>query len=190
MKDKKETDPVRVDTLKRGFFWLLMLVGMVLIVYFTLVMIINMVYAADFAVEGVSAAAEGGETITLQGLSGWVAFFSPWLVLNVYLLALGAIFFCIGYVMTPKKEEKLAVSLFKMRILGWYLVLVVLLMVVLETDRVYFLQNVISEGTIAWIDWYIFEYLAHIVWAVVLAVMAVFLLRVQRKDLLGDDEAG
>ena len=188
MEERKEAGLVHVDTLKKGFFWLLMLIGMVLVVYFTLSMIINMVFAADLAGEGVSAATEGGETITLHGISGWVAVFSPWLALNAYLLTLGTIFFGIGYVMTPKQEDGLAVSLFKMRILSWYLVLVVLLMVVLGTDRIFFLTSAAKEGALAWIDWYIFEYLAHIVWAVILAVLAFFFLRVGRKGLAGDEE--
>lgn len=187
MERKQEAGLMRVDTLKRGFFWLLMLIGMVLIVYFTLSMIINMVFAADLAGEGVSAATEGGETITLHAISGWVAVFSPWLALNAYLLTLGTIFFGIGYVMTPKKEDKLAVSLFKMRILGWYLVLVVLLMVVLGTDRIFFLTSAAKEGALAWIDWYIFEYLAHIVWAAILAILAVFFLRVRCMAPAGDE---
>jgi hypothetical protein len=187
MERKKETSLEKVDTQKRGFFWMLMLIGMVLIVYFTLSMVINMVFAADLAGDGVAAATEGGETITLHGISGWVAVFSPWLALNAYLLTLGTIFFGIGYVMTLQKEDKLAVSLFKMRILGWYLALVVLLMVVLGTDRIFFLTSAAKEGALAWIDWYIFEYLAHIVWAVILAILAVFFLRVGRKSPAGDE---
>lgn len=187
MDRKKEAGLMRVDTSKKGFFWLLMLVGMVLIAYFTLSMVINMVFAAELAGDGVSVAAEGGETITLHGFSGWVAVFSPWLAINAYLLTLGTIFFGIGYVMTPKKEDKLAVSLFKMRILGWYLALVVLLMVVLGTERIFFLPSAAKEGALAWIDWYILEYLAHIVWAVILSILAVFLLRVGRKNPEGDE---
>jgi hypothetical protein len=164
-----------------------MLMGMILVVYFTLSMIINMVFAADVAGEGVSAGTQAGETITLHGLSGWVAVFSPWLALNAYLLTLGTIFFGIGYVMTPKAEDRLAVSLFKMRIFGCYLVLVVLLMVVLGTDRIFFLPSADKEGALGWIDWYIFEYLAHIVWPAILSVAAVFFLRVGRGGRVGDE---
>jgi len=188
MERKNEDGLVSVDTMRRGFFWMLMLIGMVLIVYFTLSMAINMVFAADLAGDGVAAATEGGETITIHGISGWVAVFSPWLALNAYLLTLGTIFFGIGYVMTQKKEDKLAVSLFKMRILGWSIVLVVLLMVVLGTDRIFFLPSAAKEGALAWIDWYIFEYLAHIVWAGILAILAVFFLRVGRRAPAGDEE--
>ena len=67
------------------------------------------------------------------------------------------------------------------------LVLVVLLMVVLGTDRIFFLTSAAKEGALAWIDWYIFEYLAHIVWAVIIVVLAVFFLRVGRKGQPGDE---
>jgi hypothetical protein len=188
---------IRVDELKKGFFWFLMLAGIVLMVYFTLTLIINMVYAADLAGGGVNVVLEEpvfedgnlvkeAEAVALHGVSGWVAAFSPWLATNAYYLALGAIFFAIGYVLTPMREEKLAVSLFKMRILGWYLVLVVLIMLILGVDRVFFLPHEAKTEVLAWIDWYIFEFLAHLVWAVVIAILAMFFLRVRRKKQTTD----
>jgi uncharacterized membrane protein YqhA len=89
--------------------------------------------------------------------------------------------------MTQEKEDKLAVSLFKMLIFGWYLVPVVLLMVVLGTDRIFFMPSAAKESTLAWIDWYIFEYLAHIVWAVIMAILAVFFLRIGRRSPAGGE---
>lgn len=193
MKGKeKEARSVRLDSARRGFFWFLMLAGLVLIVYFTLNMAINLVFGIDSANQGVTVVTrepayengslvQEGESQVLSGVSGWVAVFAPWLAVNAYYLALGALIFGIGYVMTPKTEERVPVSLLKMRMLACYLVLVALLMVILGLDRVYFLPRAAVGGALAWIDWYIFEFLAHIVWAVVLALMAAFLFRVGRR---------
>jgi hypothetical protein len=199
VKEKKSGEGVSVDTAKRGFFWFLMLLGIIFMVYFTLSMIINIVYGVDLAGKGVNvvireAVFENGtmvkeaETVLLSGVSGWVAVFGPWIAVNVYLLILGGVFFAIGYALTPKKEDRVAVSLFKARMLGGYLAVVALLVLSLGLDRVFFVPHEVAVGTLGWIDWYIFEFLAYLFWAVILAVLAVFFLRVQGKSPPGDDE--
>ncbi|RJP30352.1 MAG: hypothetical protein C4536_09960 [Actinobacteria bacterium] len=192
-KARGETGPAR-----RSLYWYLMVVGLVLIAYFTLNLIINVVYAVDASSQGVlvvleeplyenGSLAREAVTTTLHGASGWAAAFAPWLALNAYLLALGVIFFAIGYMQTPVEEERLPVSLFKLRLLGGYLLALAAVMVILGFDRIFFLPHEAKTGSLAWIDWYLFEFLAHVVWAAVIALLAVFLLRVQRSSGIGGD---
>ncbi|MDY6796800.1 MAG: hypothetical protein SWK76_16180 [Actinomycetota bacterium] len=191
--DKKAGKLVRVDTVKGGFFWFLMIIGAVLIVFFTLNMIINFIYGADLAGKGVSvvikdAVYEDGtqvskaEVAVLHGVSGWVAVFGPWMAVNANYIVLGAIFFAIGYVMTAKDEDKLPVSIFKARMLGAYLALVSIFLFTLGIDRIFFISHEARVGTLSWIDWYIFEFMAYVVWAAILGIMAVFLVKLGAKS--------
>ena len=177
---------------KKDFFWFLALAGLILVAYFTLNLAINMVYGVDLAGKGAvivvrepryqgDQLVDEGESVVLHGVSGWVAAFSPWLAVNANLLALGVMLFGIGFALTGRDPEKLAVTLFKLRILACYLLAVVLLMLVLGIDRVYFLPRAETGGVLGWIDWYIFEFLAHIVWAAIIAALAVFFLRYAEK---------
>jgi hypothetical protein len=184
---------VKVDTTGKTFFWFLMLVGVILIAYFTINLVINAIYAVDLAGDGVSvvqkeAVVENGqvieqpEVLVLHGVTGWVENFSPWLAVNTYVLALGAIFLGLGYVMILKKEDKVAVSLYKMRLLGGYFMVVAALMLGLGMDRVFFIPHGHKPTVLTWTNWYILEFLAHLIWAVVLAVLSFFYLRVRRID--------
>lgn len=184
---------VKVDTPGKTFFWFLMLVGVILIAYFTINLVINAIYAVDLAGDGVSvvqkeAVVENGqvieqpEVLVLHGVTGWVENFSPWLAVNTYVLALGAIFLGLGYVMILKKEDKVAVSLYKMRLLGGYFMVVAALMLGLGMDRVFFIPHGHKPTVLTWTNWYILEFLAHLIWAVVLAVLSFFYLRVRRID--------
>ncbi|WP_287155203.1 hypothetical protein [Candidatus Solincola tengchongensis] len=178
---------------EKRFFRFLMIAGLLLVVYFTLTLVINMVYGVDLAGKGVLTVirepqyqdgemVDQGESVVLHGVSGWVAAFSPWLAVNGNLLALGLVLFGIGFALTQRREGRLAVTAFKLHVLAWYLMGVVLLMLVLGVDRVYFLPHAAKSGVLAWIDWYIFEFLAHLIWAAVVACLAVFFLRYGGKE--------
>lgn len=173
---------------EKSFFRFLMVAGLLLLAYFTITLVINMIYGVDLAGKGVltvirepqyqdGEVVDQGESVVLHGISGWVAAFSPWLAVNGNLLALGVILFGVGFALTPRREDRLPVTVFKLRLLGWYLVAVVLLMLILGVDRVYFLPHAAKSGVLAWIDWYVFEFLAHLVWATVVACLALFYLR-------------
>jgi hypothetical protein len=201
MEKKEGMDMVKVDAPGRNFFWFLMLIGVILIAYFSFNIIMNAIYAVDLSGKGVNvvlkeAVVENNtvisepEIITLHGVTGWVENFSTWLAVNAYILALGTIFFGAGYILTAKKDDKVAVSLFKMRILGGYMLVLSLLMLVLGIDRVYFIPHGAKSSVLVWMDWYVLEFLAHIIWAVVLAALSIFYLRVKRTDDLDGSEMG
>ncbi|NPV59564.1 MAG: hypothetical protein HPY75_07865 [Actinobacteria bacterium] len=180
-----------MEETRRGFFWFMMVAGLVIIAYFTLNMAFNFVFAVDLAGDGVNVVLkeaeydDGGnliappEVLTLHGVTGWVEGLAPWMAVNGFTLALGSLLLGLGYVMTGRMREKAAVSIFKMRLLGWYLGLVAALMFVLGVDRVFFIPHGVGEGLLSWMDWYVLEFLAHTVWAVVLLVLAAFFLRVE-----------
>jgi hypothetical protein len=185
----KKSRPISVDAPGKPFFWFLMLVGMVLIAYFTFNMVVNFVYAVDLAGDGIQVVLkdavvvdgqmdEEAEVTVLRGVSGWVEGFAPWLALNAFTLFIGVFIFGTGYVMTARDEDKLAVSLFKMRILACYLALLALLMLVLGVDRIFFIPHAERAAFLSWFDWYVIELLAHIIWAVLLAIFSVFFMRV------------
>ena len=190
---------MRVEEPRRGFFWFMMLAGTALIAYFTLNIAFNCVFAVDLAGDGVNVVLKEAEyddagnlvvppeVLTLHGVTGWVEGFAPWMAVNGFTLALGSLLFGLGYVMTERKKEKAAVSVFKMRALGWYLCLVAALMIALGVDRVFFIPHGIGEGVLSWMDWYVLEFLGHTVWAAVLLVMAAFFLRV---NMLEEESAG
>ncbi len=190
--EKKEgMDMVKVDAPGRNFFWFLMLIGVILIIYFSFNLIMNAVYAVDLAGKGVNvvlkeAVVENNtvisepEVIVLHGVTGWVESFSTWLAVNANLLALGTIFFGLGYIFTVKKEDKVAVSLFKMRLLGGYMLALSILMLALGIDRVYFIPHGAKPSVLSWMDWNVLEFLAHLIWGVVLAALSIFYLRVKR----------
>ncbi|MGQ9536113.1 MAG: hypothetical protein ACUVT4_02625 [Actinomycetota bacterium] len=170
------------------FFRFLSAAGLILVGYFTLTMIINMIFGVDLANKGVLTVikepqyqdgelVDQGESIVLYGVSGWVAGFAPWLAVNGNLLTLGVVLFGIGFALTSRREDKFAVTVFKLRILAWYLLGVALLMIFLGGDRVYFLPHPAKNGVLAWIDWYIFEFLAHVIWAALISCLAIFFLR-------------
>lgn len=194
MREKRAPGTVATDTPGRGYFWFLMLVGLVLVAYFSVNLAFNAVYAADNASNGVPVVwkdavyddsgqvVSGPEGVVLHGFSGWVEAFSPWLAMNAYILALGTLFFGLGYVMTRRREDGAAVSIFKVRMLGGYIALVSLLMLVFGVDRVYAVPHGHKGTVLAWTSWYVLEFLAHIVWAVVLGALSVFCMRVQRVD--------
>lgn len=202
MAEEKGKGLLGVDTPRKGFFWLLMAIGLILMAYFAVNMVFNAIYAVDLAGKGVAVVLKEAEydqqgqmvkepeITTLHGVSGWVESFAPWLATSAYILALGAIFFALGYVCTRRREEKLAVSLYKMRLLGGCLAAVALLMVVLGCDRVFFIQHGGRESVLDWTNWYILEFLAHIVWALVLGVLSLFYLRVQRVGDAAKAEGG
>jgi hypothetical protein len=188
MSGRKHMETGGKETGKKGFFRFLALVGLVLVAYFTLNIVINMVYGVDLAGKGAVVVVrepryqgdqlvDEGESVVLHGVSGWVSAFAPWLAVNANLLALGVILFGIGFTLTAREPEKSAVTLFKLRILAWYLLAVALLMLVLGIDRIYFLPHAETGGVLGWIDWYIFEFLAHVVWATIVAILAIFFLR-------------
>lgn len=177
----------------KGFFRFLVWIGLVLVAYFSLNLVINMIYGVDLAGKGVavvirdprfqdSQLVDEGESVVLQGVSGWVAAFAPWLALNANLLVLGLLFFAIGFALTVRDRERLTLTLFKLRILAWYLLAVALLMLVLGIDRVYFLPHAEVSGVLGWIDWYVFEFLAHVIWAAIIVILSVFFLRYGGED--------
>ncbi len=189
-----DIERLRVDKPRRGYPWYLMLVGLVLMSYFSINMIMNCVFAVDLSSDGMRVVQREAiyddsgnlvrepEVIVLQGVSGWVEGFAPWLAVNGYIISLGALLFGLGYVMTERKKDKLEVSLFKMRILGCYLCLLALLMLALGLDRVFFIPHGPKEGVLDWMDWYILEFMAHSVWVVVLAAMGTFFLKIRMVD--------
>ncbi|OFW55635.1 MAG: hypothetical protein A2Y75_05470 [Candidatus Solincola sediminis] len=192
MKVQTTNNTFKVDKQGKNYFWLLMLIGLILITYFSINMLINFINGVDLAGVGISVVQKealvdnNGEIVTpaevivFHGISGWVESFSPWLALNGYLLALGSIFFGLGYVMTRRREEKLAVSLFKMRLFAGYLFLIALMMLILGIDRVFFIPHGPKPTVLLWTNWYILEFLAHILWAAVLGVLFVFFFKVRQ----------
>lgn len=189
-KKNKESAP------PRPFLWFLAVIGLILIAYFTINIALNLAFAVDSASKGVPVVwkeatydesgqmVSGPEGVVLRGINAWVEELAPWLATNTYLLVLGSIFLAFGlaYALARREGGELAVFLFEMRLLGAYLGLVALLMVALGIDRVYFIPHGPRSGTLGWIDWYILEFLAHILWAAVLAVLAAFYLRLRGKD--------
>lgn len=188
---------VRIDEPRKGFFWFVMLVGLVLMAYFTLNMVLNCVFAVDLAGDGVKVVLKEAvyddagnpvgqpEVVVLHGVTGWVEGFAPWLAVNGFVVSLGALLFGLGYVMTERRRENAAVSIFKMRLLAAYLSLLALLMLLLGVDRVFFIPRGYGEGVLAWTDWYVLEFLAHCIWAVVLVSLAAFFLGVKVRGEAG-----
>ncbi len=186
----------------RPFLRILAAAGLVLVAYFTLNLLINMVYGVDLSGKGVVTVirepqyqdgqlVDEGESVVLKGVSGWVAAFAPWLALNANVLALGVIFYGLGFALTKRDEKKLPVTVFKLRIFASYLLAVSLLLVVLGLDRVYFLPHAETTGVLGWIDWYVFEFLAHVVWAVVITLFSMyFFLYGRGKGELAEGSSG
>ena len=200
MDKRKVSRRVRVDSPGRPFFWFVMLAGMILIAYFSLTMVMNFTYAIDLAGDGVQVVLEEAviadgqvveepEVVVLHGINGWVESFAPWLAVNAFTLFLGVFLFGLGYTMTGRKEEGVAVAMFKMRILGGYLAVLSLLMLVLGVDRVFFIPHGPRATFLSWFDWYVMEFLAHLIWAVLLMVFAVFFMRVDRMPGDGEETA-
>ncbi len=188
-----QSQNIKVDAPGRSFFWFLMLAGILLIAYFSLNMVVNFIYAVDLAGDGIQvvledAVVEGGQVveeadvIILRGMSGWVESFAPWLAVNASTMFLGAFIFALGYMMTGRRKERVAVSLFKMRMLGSYMALLALIILILGMDRVFFIPHGARPTFLSWFDWYVMEFLAHIIWAVLLAVLSCFFLRVKEVD--------
>ncbi len=196
-------DILMLNDASRTFHACLKVIGVILMLYFALNMIEKAVVAVDLAGQsrGVTVTVgektvsvpvlakneDGGyvvveqevtdsETITLHGPSAWSAYYAVWLSANAIYLFIGAVLYGAGFLMTPKRKDRLSATLFKQKLLGMGLALVSVLIMVNGINRVFFLPHEPLRGFLYNVDWYVVEFLAQTVWGLAIAVMAAFFL--------------